>query len=78
MTPSTKEQIVKDFVKLVWPWAVTARINRGMFYIYSGEPLYQFGWCRLAHRSEYIYRVSNALGLDILTEEEEKNWRMDF
>jgi hypothetical protein len=72
MTP-TPEQIIKDFIRLVYPWAVTARINQGVFYIYSGEPYH-----KLAHQTDYLFNVSEALGLAHMTNEEEKNWRMDF
>lgn len=74
----TPEQIIKDFVKLVYPWAVTARINQGVFYIYSGEPYHTYTWNKLAHQYEYLFNVSEALGLAHMTKEEEKNWRMDF
>ena len=74
----TPEQIIKDFVKLVYPWAVTARINQGVFYIYSGEPYHQHTWNKLAHQYDYLFNVSEALGLEHMTKEEEKSWRMDF
>lgn len=77
-TPESPEQIIKDFIRLVYPWAVTARINQGMFYIYSGEPEYHHLWSGVGHIYDYVHYISNALGLNNLTSEEEKTWRMDF
>ena len=75
----TTEQAIKAYIKLIWPWAVTARIVDGTFYVYSQEPYYDLVWERqYGSQVKMVYGLAKALHLDNLTEEEEKNWGMDF
>ena len=79
MTDLTTEQAIKIYIKLIWPWAVTARIVDGTFYVYSQEPYYDLAWERqYGSQVKMVYGLAKALHLDNLAEEEEKNWRMDF
>lgn len=78
----TTEQAIKAYITLIWPWAVTARIVDGDLYVYSEEPDYISEW-RTWHRKygsniKIVSKLAKVLHLDNLTEEEEKNWRMDF
>ena len=76
----TTEQAIKIYIKLIWPWAVTARIVDGTFYVYSQEPYYDLdSWERqYGSNCKMVYGLAKALLLDELDDEGEKNWRMDF
>lgn len=73
------ENVVKDYIRLVYPWAVTARIREGIFMVYSDQPKYAYEtWMSDGADGKMISKLAQALHLDKLTEEEERDWRMDF
>ena len=78
----TVEQAIKAYIQLIWPWAVTARIVDGSFYVYSEEPDYISEWGtwhrKYGSKVKFVSNLAKAIHLDKLDEEGEKNWRMDF
>lgn len=76
------EQAIKAYVQLVYPWAITARIVDGTFYVYSDEPDYVPEWTewhgKYGSMIRKVFGLAKALHLHELDEEGEKNWRMDF